>query len=185
MARVNTFFDSRNIMIEATPTQFILQYRTNAAGSNTVAQAAPRPSTSFPNCWVRLARSGSVITGYSSTTNNGTWDLIGSIDTSTDAEGAYPASIKVGLAVTSHNVSSVTKAVFSGFGQALVTPTLSIANTGGNLELSWPASAIGFNLEATPSLSVPITWTNVPNSSLTNRVILPASSSASFYRLKF
>ena len=181
MARVNTFFDSRNIMIEATPARFIMQYRTNAAGNGSFAVASPRPATAFPNCWVRLVRSGPLFTAYSST-NSGTWDLIGSYDTTIDAEGAYPGSILVGLAATSHNTNSVTKAVFSGFGQALVTPTLSIAKIGGNVELSW--SPIGFNLQATPSLTAPITWTNVPASSLTNRVVLPASSSASFYRLQ-
>jgi hypothetical protein len=182
MARVNTFFDSRNVMIEVTPTQFIMQYRTNAAGGGSVALGL-RPATAFPNCWVRLVRSGSVFTAYSST-NNGTWNLMGSYDTSVDFDGAYPASILVGLAVTSHDVAKVTKAVFSGFGSALVTPTLSIANLGGSVELNWSASAIGFNLQATPGLSSPITWTNIPNSSLTNRIVLPTSSSTSFYRLQ-
>ncbi|MEO5802339.1 MAG: hypothetical protein ABIR24_02330 [Verrucomicrobiota bacterium] len=183
MARVNTFTDSRNVMMEVTPTQFILQYRTNAVGGGSVALGSPRPATAFPNCWVRLVRSGAIITGFSST-NNGTWDLIGSYDTSVDADGAYPANILIGLGATSHSAGNVTKAVFSGFGQALVTPTLSISKTGGNVELSWSSSAIGFNLQGTPNLSLPITWTNIPNSSVTNRVILPTSSSASFYRLQ-
>ena len=39
-------------------------------------------------------------------------------------------------------------------------PALSIVKTGGDVEISWPASATGFTLEATPSLN-PVNWTQV------------------------
>lgn len=177
MARVNTFFDSRNVMMTATPGRFIFQYRTNTAGANSFAVASPRPPTAFPNSWVRLVRSGAVFTGYSST-NLGVWDLIASYDTSIDADGAYPADILVGLAVTSHDVNEVTEAVFSDF-----LPSLAIARIGNKVELSWPSWAIGFTLQATASLTSPIMWTNVTGSSMTNRLDFPADSGSSFFRL--
>lgn len=190
MARIGNAFpppatvnDMRNVMIEATPSRFIFQYRTNTTGADSVALASPRPLTDFPNCWVRLVRTGAVLTSYSST-NYATWDLIGSVDTSIDAQGAYPDEILLGLAVTSHAVNQVTEAVFSGFGTPIARPTLSVAKTGDSLELSWPISAIGFTLQAAPALTTPATtWTNVPGSSATNRVTVPTSDGASFFRL--
>jgi hypothetical protein len=187
MARVKSGFDpvvipeSRNVMIEATPSRFIFQYRTNATGANSVALAAPRPPTDFPNCWVRLARSNTVFTAYSST-NLGAWDLIGSYDTSADAEGAYPNEILIGLAVTSHDIAEITTAVFSGFGPPAI-PLLTVERNGNLVQLSWPASVLGFTLQATPSLSSPIVWTNVPGSAATNRVQISPEPGALFFRL--
>jgi hypothetical protein len=176
MARVNTFFDSRNVMIEATPGRFIFQYRTNAAEAS-VALSSPRPPTSFPSSWVRLARSGSLITAYA-TTNFGFWTLIGSHDTSLGSEGAYPPDILLGLAVTSHNPAQLTRAEFSGFGQTLLPPTLTIVRNGTDVEVSWPASAIGFILESRPTMFT--TWTEIPGSATTNRVVVPATGTRFF-----
>jgi hypothetical protein len=189
MARVRSGFnptvipESRNIMIEATPARFIFQYRTNATGSNTVALSTPRPPTAFPSNWVRLVRSGAVFTAYSST-NAGLWNLMGSYDTSVDGEGAYPNEILIGLAVTSHDHTEITRAVFSEFGPATVAQAeLSIERVADTLWLSWPMSAQGFALEATPSLIPPIQWTNVPGATATNRVQVFPTSGALFYRL--
>jgi hypothetical protein len=189
MARVKSGFvpavipESRNIMIEATPGRFIFQYRTNATGSNSVAVGAPRPPTAFPDCRVRLARNGSVFTAYSST-NSGTWDLMGSYDTSVDGDGAYPGEILIGLAVTSHDIAEITTAVFSEFGPVAVSsPELTIERDGSELRLSWPQAAVGFTLQATPDLNSPIVWTNVPGSSATNRVQVSPGAGALFFRL--
>lgn len=188
MARVPSGFDpavvpeSRNIMIEATPGRFILQYRTNAVGNNSVAVSSPRPPTAFPNNWVRLTRSGSVFTAYSST-NYGTWTLIGSYDTWGDAEGEYPDVVLLGLAVTSHDASEITQAIFRDFSPVLSPPTLAIARSGSDVELAWPATAIGFKLQATPSLIPTVTWTNVPGSTATNRMQISPAAPALFFRL--
>jgi hypothetical protein len=188
MARVPSGFvpvvipESRNIMIEATPARFIFQYRTNAAGANTLAVGSPRPATAFPNNWVRLMRTGPLFTAYSST-SAGAWTLMGAYDTSVDAEGAYPDEILLGLAVTSRNLDEITQAIFSDFRPVLDAPLLSIARNGTDIELSWPSSATGFNLQATPSLNS-TTWTNVPGSSATNRMLIGPASSALFFRLR-
>jgi hypothetical protein len=183
MARLNIFFDSPNVLIEATPDRFIFQYRTNAA-ETTLAVAAPRPPTAFPNCWIRLVRNGAVFTGFSGT-NNGVWDLIGSFDTSVGT-AAYPSDILVGLVASAGNASLTTRAQFSGFGTSVVAPAVTIAPSGGNLEISWLGAqpAIGFVLQATPTLNS-VTWTNVPNSATTNRVFVPTSSSTLFFRARY
>jgi regulation of enolase protein 1 (concanavalin A-like superfamily) len=78
-----------------------LQYRAAGGGVSTHVGA----SFSAPR-WVRLRRTGTSITAYSSADGN-TWSLIG---TSTIALGSVAY---VGLAATSHNVSAATTAVFS------------------------------------------------------------------------
>lgn len=183
MARPSTFFDSRNVLMEATPGRFIFQYRTNNA-ENTFTVPSPRPPTAFPDSWLRLARSGSVFTGYSST-NGVTWDLIASHDTAIGTDGPYPADILIGLVASSANVNQITRAQFSAFGTTTAVPpppTLTVAPAGNNVEVSWPSASIGVTLQAAPSLTSPVTWTNVPNSTTTNRVFVPAGSSALFFR---
>lgn len=66
-------------------------------------------------------------------------------------------------------------------------PTLQVSQMAGNLVLSWPQSAVGYQLEASPSISSGATWTNV--SALIELVVdqnivtnAPAPS-ALFYRL--
>jgi hypothetical protein len=183
MARLNTFSDSRNVLIEATPGRFIFQYRTNTTEA-TFTVPSPRPPTAFPNCWLRLVRIGSVFTGLSST-NNVTWDLIASHDTADSAEGAYPSDVLVGLAVSSANVGLITRAQFSEFGTTAIVPpppTLSVAPAGNNVEVSWSLASVGVTLQATPSLTPSVTWTNVLGSSTTNRVFVPAGGNALFFR---
>jgi regulation of enolase protein 1 (concanavalin A-like superfamily) len=55
--------------------------------------------------WIRLVRAGNVFTGYESS-NGATWSQVGSVTL------ALPASLYVGLAVTSHNDGMLTTAVF-------------------------------------------------------------------------
>ena len=78
-----------------------LQFRAAGGGVSTHVGA----SFSAPR-WVRLRRTGTSITAYSSADGN-TWSLI---STSTIAIGSVAY---VGLAATSHNVSAATTAVFS------------------------------------------------------------------------
>ncbi len=65
--------------------------------------------------------------------------------------------------------------------------TLSIAKSGTNVLLSWPLAPTGFRLESTATLDQPISWSTVTNApALTNnqnRVTLPATASAQFFRL--
>jgi hypothetical protein len=43
------------------------------------------------------------------------------------------------------------------------SPTLAIAQTGGNIILSWPTNATGFNLYSSPTISTINAWTMVPS----------------------
>ena len=182
MARPDTFFDSANVMIEAIPDHFIFQCRTNA-GEATLTVASPRPPTAFPNSWIRLVRSGTVFTGYSSTNYGVFWDQIASFDTSVGAI-PVPADLLVGLVASANNAAAATRAQFSGFGPSvvLVRPTLAVAPAGTDMEVSWGTDSIGFTLQSTPSLVAPITWTTVAGSSVTNRRFVPASSAPLFFR---
>src|SRR6185295_19169890 len=116
------------------PARFIMQYRTNSAGQGSVAVGAPRPPTAFPNCWVRLVRSGTVFTGYSST-NLGVWNLIQSFDTSVGAV-PYDTNVLVGLVASAGNAATTTRAQFSGFGVSVIAPTLSIVPNGNSIEIN-------------------------------------------------
>ena len=66
-------------------------------------------------------------------------------------------------------------------------PFLSIARSGANVTLSWPGTAIPFNLESTPTLAHP-SWTVVTQSSSSSNgvvsVQLPASGAPQFFRLQ-
>jgi len=67
------------------------------------------------------------------------------------------------------------------------SPSLAVARSGNNLVISWPASAVGFGLESTASLS-PANWSPVttPPVVVGNQVTVTVgmSGSATFYRLK-
>jgi hypothetical protein len=67
-------------------------------------------------------------------------------------------------------------------------PFLQITNSGGNMQIFWPTSAIGFHLESTVLLQPPASWVSVTNpvsviGDLNSVSITPAVPSA-FYRLK-
>jgi len=67
-------------------------------------------------------------------------------------------------------------------------PVLSISSSGGNIAVSWPATALQYTLQASPSLSL-VNWSTVAatpklvNGNLT--LTLQATNSAVFYRLQY
>src|ERR1043166_1023466 len=86
---------------------FAAQYRDTDGGSpgnvqNSVpANIAPGPFANL-NAWVRLQRSNSVFYGFWST--NGTdWGVLTARDTATNAGGAFPDTVLVGMGMTSHD----------------------------------------------------------------------------------
>ena len=160
----------------------LFQYR-EATDATAVAVAEPRPAASYPANWLRLQRSGSVLSSYCGT-NGLDWTPIAAVDSSTNIAGAYPSIIRVGLAVTGHNTTgALTEAVMSSYGTTKIRPALTVAHTGGQFELSWPLSSLGWTLQATPSLTTPTVWTNVPGSTTTNLIYAPSGAGNSFFRL--
>lgn len=72
------------------------------------------------------------------------------------------------------------------FGPDALALPVSIVSS--NLNLSWPAYAVGFGLEATPALGVSPTWSSVTSAPALNndrwQFTMPATNTAQFYRLR-
>ena len=65
-------------------------------------------------------------------------------------------------------------------------PSLSIANTGGNLLLSWPVTEVPFQLESAMDLGTSSSWspvTQTTTNGATVSVLLSATNSSGFFRL--
>ena len=69
-----------------------------------------------------------------------------------------------------------------------VLPPLNIAPAGTNVLVSWPSSAIGFELQSAASLAPPVPWANVTQMASTNgaiiSVLVPVAGRQQFFRLK-
>jgi regulation of enolase protein 1 (concanavalin A-like superfamily) len=93
-----------NAYVALTPSNgFTFQWRSTAA-STSFSVAGPASNTA-PNNWVRLTRSGTLVTAYTSA--NGTaWTQVGTTTLS------MASTVSVGLAVTSHNNAALGTATF-------------------------------------------------------------------------
>jgi hypothetical protein len=67
-------------------------------------------------------------------------------------------------------------------------PLLSIASSGHNISVSWPAGVTGYQLQATTNLVAGIGWTNITQTPVTNGgqlvLTMAASNARQFFRLK-
>ncbi|HUK35377.1 MAG TPA: phospholipase D-like domain-containing protein, partial [Vicinamibacterales bacterium] len=102
MLRASTSASSQHVILDLRPTGDIefMTRSTNGGSTSWLAgavQAAP--------VWLRLARSGSTVTG-SISTDGTTWTTVGSTSIS------FPASIAAGLIVTSHDPSTLNTSTF-------------------------------------------------------------------------
>jgi endo-1,4-beta-xylanase len=142
MIRENLNANSSNAFIAVTPGNGVtFQYRSSAGGG--CANTASSGSAPY---WVRLVRSGDTFTGYCSA-NGTTWTQVGST-TITMASTAY-----IGLAVTSHNNSSLCTATFDnvtvpGWSSAPLTPKATVVS-GSQVNLTWIAltGATSYNVK--------------------------------------
>ncbi|MEQ1802501.1 MAG: FG-GAP-like repeat-containing protein [Gammaproteobacteria bacterium] len=89
------------------------QYRTSTGGSAAPSNSQDNVST-IPR-WIRLVRQGNILSGFSSA-NGTTWTLRNSTTI------AMPATVYVGLAVTSHVDGTLGTAVFDNVALVLPTP---------------------------------------------------------------
>ncbi|MEK7951417.1 LamG-like jellyroll fold domain-containing protein [Luteolibacter soli] len=102
---------SINAFVAVTPSNgFTFQSRSAVAGATTTV-AGPATNAA-PNNWVRLVRSGTLLTSYVSA-NGTTWTQVGT------ATLTMSSSVSAGLAVTSHNNSVLGTATFDN---VVVTP---------------------------------------------------------------
>ena len=104
MARDNLTGGSRHAAAFATPniSGRFFQYRTAAAGLSTNSGSFP---ATYPNTWLRLKRTGNVFSGYAGVDGN-SWVTLGSVTV------ALPATVPVGLAVTSRATNQPATALF-------------------------------------------------------------------------
>ena len=187
MIRASLDANAANAFVGVTPSNGVTwQYRSSAGGSttwnNTTGLSAPY--------WVKLVRSGNIFTGYRSS-NGTTWTQQGSM---TNTMGS---TVYVGLALTSHNSSSLGNATYDNVTApgwpvstsiSLTPPQLSSAVVGNQLQMTWPADHTGWRLQAqTNSLVVGLStnWSDVSGSTQTNLVFVPldTSNGAVFFRL--
>ena len=164
-----------NVFIAVTPGNGVTwQYRSNDGGScnnNTTGGSAPY--------WVKLVCSGTTFTGYCSP--NGTaWTQLGST-TLTNVTTAY-----IGLAVTSHNNSSLCTAKFDnvsapGWPPPLLTVT-AIAASSSQVNLTWNTltNATSYNIKRSTTSGG--SYTPIANGvTATNYTDVVASVSAGYY----
>lgn len=114
-----------NALVALTPSNgYTFQWRTAVSGTTTLT-AGPA-SNAAPNNWVRLSRSGTLVTAYVSA-NGTTWTQVGT------ATLSMSSTVSVGLAVTSHNNALLGSAAFDN---VTVTPfpspwlTANVGSTG-------------------------------------------------------
>lgn len=155
MARVSTASGSRNAAALFTPVtpgqnQYTAQIRDTTGGASTSANdagtllnmglqigIAPRPTVAIPS-WLRLQRVGDSIYYYISA--NGTnWTYWTTYNSLASAEGPLPASLLVGMALTSHDTANTATTVIESFSAVddgvlrfTTTPTNAIVAEGAN-----------------------------------------------------
>jgi alpha-N-arabinofuranosidase len=145
MIRAGLGANAANAFIAVTPGSGVTpssgvtwQYRLTAGGGTSWNQTADLKAP----YWVKLVRSGTVFTGYRSPDGT-TWTQQGSMTTS------MTSTVYVGLALTSHNSSSLGTATFDnvtvqpGWPVAPAAPAgLTAAAGDGSVALNWSASAM-------------------------------------------
>src|SRR5262249_20666082 len=114
----DAFISATCAVNQSSPNQH--QYRPSRGGSaNNDLTPNANTAASFPNNWLRLTRTNSVITMYASA-ENVTWTVLASVDTAVSAHGfgtPWPSLVTVGIAVTAHdnnnNSANFTTATFA------------------------------------------------------------------------
>jgi fibronectin type 3 domain-containing protein len=166
-----------NAYIAATPGNGVTwQYRTSTGGNSGNSATA---GLSAPY-WVKLVRNGNTFTGFRSS-DGVIWTQQGTSQTFTMASTAY-----IGLALTSHNSSSLCTATFDNVtapGWVNVTPppapaSLAATVTNWNVALAWTASstATSYNVKRAVNYGGPytvlanVTTTNYTDNALANGV---------------
>ncbi|HEX9786337.1 MAG TPA: endo-1,3-alpha-glucanase family glycosylhydrolase [Opitutaceae bacterium] len=144
MLRASTSSVSAHVSILATPGNGVrMQWRGTNSGqsesSSANGQTIPR--------WLKLTRSGNAFTAYAST-DGSSWSQIHSVSIS------LPQSLHGGLAVTSHNTSSLTTAVLTNFsvnGTTVSANTTEAPIAGNSTTTTTPTTNTTSNTTTTPT----------------------------------
>lgn len=170
-----------NAFVAVTPGNGVTwQYRSGTVGgtswNNTGNLSAPY--------WVKLVRSGNTFTGYRSAYGTN-WTQQGT------ATFTVASTVYVGLALTSHDTSTLCTATFENVRPiSLTPPQVSFSAVGNQFQLSWPLDHTGWFLQAqtnSPGVGIGTNWFSVSGSNLTNQLSLPMNraNGAVFLRLVY
>ena len=185
MARETLDANSRNWNIICDPWQGANAIEANSRtsiGGGSAGFDGARPAPTYPNAWVRLARSNNVMFAYYST-NGVTWTLTGSQDALLVGDlQPLPASMYVGLCATAHNNDILgvepyiywNQVEFADYSSAFVpvtVVTLKVVPAGNNVSVSWTPNA--GRLFSSPVLGAGAVWTAAP---VGNPVLIPTTS---------
>jgi hypothetical protein len=70
----------------------------------------------------------------------------------------------------------------------ILLPSLTITQSNAFVTISWPVSAAGFQLQESTNLSLPDSWSSVPQTTTTNgaqiSVTIPVMTGSKFFRLR-
>jgi hypothetical protein len=162
-------------------------YSGASAGWKNLAGSTP---PQYPNAWVRLKRTGNVLTAYSSS-NGANWVPLGSYDTTTNVNGALPSEVLVGICTSAHgnDVFSVpppatfrwyNTAEYASYSSSFVPAAqLNITRSGANVSVSWTPT--GGHLESSPAVSgAGVNWQNAGTA---NPAIIPIGAGPLFFRV--
>jgi len=161
-------------------------WRTNFTDNTASWAIGPAAPPAYPNAWLRLKRTGSILQGFYSTNNAATWNLLAGMDVSTNsATSALPSTLYVGIIACARNNTAdpiyYYEASFDNYSSNFVPapprPTMQVGRSGNNIVISW--SPAGGHLQSTTTLKNP-TWTDVPGGTANPITVVP-SAAATFY----
>jgi hypothetical protein len=146
----------------------------------------------YPNAWVRIKRTGNVLVSYASS-NLVDWVTLGAYDTTTNANGALPAAVYVGICTTAHNNDSANAvpppppfkyyntADYADYSSSFVfvpKSTLTSSRSGTNIVISWTPA--GGHLEGSSTIGAGEAWQNLGTA---NPATIPMGSSNQYFRV--
>jgi hypothetical protein len=167
-------------------------YRTNYGSASISWKNSGNNAPTYPNAWVRIKRTGTVLTGFSST-NGVNWAQLAIYDTATNTAGALASTVLVGICTTAHNNDPIASlapppppylyyntAEYAGYNSSFVAapPILSISVSGGNVNISWTPS--GGTLYASPAIDSTANWQPVGTA---NPATVPVGAGAQFFKV--
>jgi len=124
MIRETTDAGSKHAFVMVTPGNGVnMHYRTSTGGGTANTQAAGAASAAAPY-WVKLARGGNKYTGYCSP-DGVTWTSVDSVSMT------MSGPVRIGLAVTSHDNSQLTTAVFDNVRLSSPCPAFTVQPVSG------------------------------------------------------
>jgi regulation of enolase protein 1 (concanavalin A-like superfamily) len=179
MIRASLTTNAANAFIAVTPGNGVTWQTRSSTGGNSGNTAVGNLSAPY---WVRLVRSGNTFTGYRST-NGVNWTQQGT------ATITMAATVYVGLALTSHNNSSLCTATFDnvtmpGWSNWVLPPApggLAGSADNGQAALTWQASSTAGSYNVKRSTTSGGPYAIISNVTTTNSTDVGLTNGATYY----